>query len=73
MNLYINSKRIKFTDHVYYLIYSVLYGHDLTDTYIDNGIIKPWLSKPNNKSYISFTKLFYKLLESYITAHNYRV
>jgi hypothetical protein len=73
MNLYINSKRIKFTDRVYYLIYSALHGHDLTDTSIDNGMIKSWLSKPNNKLYISFTKLFYKLFEPYITAHNYRV
>ncbi|WP_269082554.1 hypothetical protein [Acidiplasma aeolicum] len=38
MNIDINSKRIKFIDHVYYLIYSALHGSDLTDTSIGNGI-----------------------------------
>ena len=45
MNNDINSKKIKFMEHVYYL----------TDTSIDNGISKSWLSKLNNsKSYIPF-------------------
>ena len=38
MHLDINSKRIKFIDHVYALIYSVLHGCDLTDISIDSGI-----------------------------------
>ena len=38
MNIDINSKRIKFIDHVYYLIYSALHGCDLTDTSIEDGI-----------------------------------
>ena len=50
-----NSKRIKFIDHIYALIYSALHGSDLTDTMIDHGISKSWLSKlNNNKSYIPF-------------------
>ena len=51
MNIDINSKRIKFIDHVYYLIYSALHGCDLTGTSIENGISKSWLSKLNNKSF----------------------
>ncbi|WMT50643.1 MAG: hypothetical protein RE471_06580 [Ferroplasma sp.] len=47
MNLDINSKRIKFIDHVYAIIYSALHGCDLTDTSIDNGISRSWLSKLN--------------------------
>ena len=50
MNIDINSKRIKFIDHVYYLIYSALHSYDLTDTSIENGISKSWLSKLNNNS-----------------------
>ncbi len=74
MNIDINSKRIKFIDHVYYLIYSALHGSDLTDTSIDNGISRSWLSKLNkNRTYIPFIQLFYKLLEPYIKAHDYRV
>ena len=74
MNLDINSKRIKFIDHVYALIYSALHGYDLTDTSIDNGISSSWLSKlNNNRLYIPFIQLFYKLLEPYIKAHDYRV
>ena len=74
MNLDINSKRIKFIDHVYAIIYSALHGCDLTDTSIDNGISRSWLSKLNrNKSYIPFIQLFYKLLAPYIKAHDYRV
>ena len=73
MHLDINSKWIKFIDHVYYLIYSVLHGYDLTDTSIENGISKSWLSKLNNKSYISFIQLFYKLLDPYIRAHDYKM
>ena len=74
MHLDINSKRIKFIDHVYALIYSALHRYDLTDTSIDSGISKSWLSKlNNNKSYIPFIQLFYKLLEPYIKAHDYRV
>ena len=45
MNLDINSKRIKFIDHVYALIYSALHGYDLTDTSIDNGISRSWLQQ----------------------------
>ncbi len=64
MNLDINSKRVKFIDHVYYLIYSVLHGYDLTDTSIDNGISRSWLTKlNNNRTYIPFIQLFYKLLD----------
>ena len=48
MNIDINSKRIKFIDHVYYLIYSALHKYDLTDTFIGSGISKSWLSKLNN-------------------------
>ena len=74
MNLDINSKRIKFIDHLYALIYSALHKYDLTYTSIDNGISKSWLSKLNNsKSYIPFIELFYKLLKPYIRAHDYRV
>ena len=74
MHLDIHSKRIGFIDHVYALIYSALHGCDLTDTSIDNGISRSWLSKlNNNKSYIPFIQLFYKLLDPYIKAHNYRV
>ena len=74
MNLDINSKRIKFIDHVYAIIYSALHGCDLTDTSIDNGISRSWLSKLNkNRTYIPFIQLFYKLLEPYIKAHDYRV
>ncbi len=74
MHLDINSKRIGFIDHVYALIYSALHRYDLTDTSIDSGISKSWLSKlNNNKSYIPFIQLFYKLLEPYIKAHDYRV
>ena len=74
MNIDINSKRIKFIDHVYYLIYSALHSYDLTDTSIENGISKSWLSKlNNNKSYISFIQLFYKLLEPYTKAHDYKI
>ena len=74
MHLDINSKRIRFIDHVYALIYSALHRYDLTDTSIDSGISKSWLSKlNNNKSYIPFIQLFYKLLEPYIKAHDYRV
>ena len=68
----INSKRIRFIDHLYAIIYSALHGSDLTDTSIDNGISKLWLSKLNNsKSYIPFIQLFYKLLEPYIKAYDY--
>ena len=35
MHLDINSKRLKFIDHVYYLIYSALHGSDLTGTFIE--------------------------------------
>ena len=74
MHLDINSKRIKFIDHLYALIYSALHKCDLTDTSIDNGISRSWLSKlNNNKSYIPFIQLFYKLLKPYIKAHDYRV
>ena len=74
MHLDINSKRVKFIDHVYALIYSALHRYDLTDTSIDNGISRSWLSKlNNNKSYIPFIELFYKLLKPYIKAHDYRV
>ena len=74
MELDINSKRIKFIDHLYALIYSALHKYDLTDTSIDNGISKSWLSKLNNsKSYIPFVELFYKLLKPYIKANDYRV
>ena len=74
MNIDINSKRIKFIDHVYYLIYSALHGCDLTDTSIENGISKSWLSKlNNNKFYIPFIQLFYKLLNPYIKAHDYKM
>ena len=74
MHLDINSKRIGFIDHVYALIYSALHGCDLRDTSIDNAISRSWLSKlNNNKSYIPFIQLFYKLLEPYIKAHDYRV
>ncbi len=70
----IKSKRIKFIDHLYALIYSALHKYDLTYTSIDNGISKSWLSKLNNsKSYIPFIELFYKLLKPYIRAHDYRV
>ena len=72
MHLDINSKRIGFIDHVYALIYSALHGCDLTDTFIDNGISRSWLSKlNNNKSYIPFIQLFYKLLNPYIKAHDF--
>ncbi len=65
MNIDINSKKIKFIDHVYALIYSVMHKYDLTYTSIDNGISKSWLSKlNNNKSYIPFIELFYKLLKT---------
>ncbi len=47
LNIDINSKKIKFIDHVYAIIYSALHGCDLTDTSIDNGISKSWLSKLN--------------------------
>ena len=40
MHLDINSKRIKFIDHIYALIYSALHKYDLTDTSIDCGISK---------------------------------
>ena len=74
MNIDINSKRIKFIDHLYALIYSALHKYDLTDTSIDNGISKSWLSKlNNNKSYIPFIELFYKLLKPYIRAHDYKI
>ena len=74
MNIDINSKRIKFIDHVYYLVYSALHKYDLTDTSIDNGISRSWLSKlNNNKSYIPFIELFYKLLKPYIRAHDYKI
>jgi hypothetical protein len=74
MHLDLNSKRIKFIDHLYAIIYSALHKYDLTDTSIDNGISKSWLSKLNNsKSYIPFIELFYKLLKPYIKAHDYRV
>ena len=74
MNIDINSKRIKFIDHVYYLIYSALHGYDLTDTSIDNGISRSWLSKLNkNRTYIPFIQLFYSLLNPYIKAHDCRV
>ncbi len=74
IHLNINSKKIKFIDHVYYLIYIALHGYDLTDTSMGNVISKSWLSKLNsNKSYISFIQLFYKLLDPYIKAHDYRV
>jgi hypothetical protein len=74
MHLDLNSKKIKFIDHVYALIYSALHRYDLTDTSIDNGISKSWLSKlNNNKSYIPFIQLFYKLLDPYIKAHDYMV
>ena len=75
MELDINSKRIRFTDYVYALIYNGgLHKCDLTDTSIDNGINRSWLSKlDNKKSYIPSIQLFYKLLELYIRAHDYRV
>ena len=74
MNIDINSKRIKFIDHVYATIYSALHGCDLTDTSIDNGISRSWLSKlNNNRTHIPFIQLFYKLLNPYIKAHDYRV
>ena len=74
MNIDINSKRIKFIDHLYALIYSALHKYDLTDTSIDNGISKSWLSKlNNNKSFIPFIEPFYKLLKPYKRAHGYRV
>ena len=74
MRLAINSKRIKFIDHMYALIYSALYGYDLTDTSIDNGISRSWPPKLNiNKSYIPFIQLFDKLLETYIKTHDFRV
>ena len=74
MNIDINSKRIKFIDHVYYLVYSALHKYELTDTSIDNGISRSWLSKlNNNKSYIPFIELFYKLLKPYIMAHDYKI
>ena len=38
MNIDINSKRIKFIDNIYYLIYSALHGSDLTAPSIENGI-----------------------------------
>ncbi len=70
MNLDINSKRIRFIDHVYYLICSALHGYDLTDTSLDNRISRSWLSKlNNNRSYIPFIQIFYKLLDPYIRAH----
>lgn len=58
----INSKKIKFIDHPYYLIYSAMYKYNLTDISIDNGISKSWLSKlHNSRSCIPFIKLFYEL------------
>jgi hypothetical protein len=55
MHLDINSKKIKFIDHVYALIYSTLHKYELIDTSIDNGISRSLLSKLNNsKSYIPF-------------------
>ena len=74
MDLNINSKRIKFINHAYAIIYSALHGCDLTDTSINNGISRSWLSKLNsNKTYIPFIQLFYKLLNPYIRAHDYRI
>ncbi len=74
MHLDLNSKKIKFIDYLYALIYSALHKYDLTDTSIDNGISKSWLSKlNNNKSFIPFIELFYKLLKPYIMAHDYKV
>ena len=62
MNLDINSKRIKFIDHVYHLIYSALHDYDLTDTSIDNGISSSWLSKlNNNRTYIPSSILVFDL------------
>ena len=40
MGLAINSKRIKFIDHVYALIYRALHKYDLTNTSIDNEVNK---------------------------------
>ena len=41
---------------------------------MDNGISRSWLSKLNSsKSYIPFIQLFYKLLDPYITAYDYRM
>ncbi len=40
MNLDINSKRIRFIDRLYAIIYSAMHRYDLTDTSIDNGISK---------------------------------
>ena len=74
IHLDLNSKRIKIIDHIYALIYSALHKYDLTDTSIANGISKSWMPKlNNNKSYIPFIELFYKLLKPYIKAHDYRV
>ncbi len=74
MNIDINSNKIKFIDHLYAIIYSALHKYDLTAPSIDNGISKSWLSKlNNNKSYIPFIELFYKLLKLYIKAHDYKV
>jgi hypothetical protein len=44
IHLDLNSKKIGFIDHVYALIYSALHGCALTDTSIDNGISKSWMS-----------------------------
>ena len=74
MHFNIKSKRIKFIDHVYALIHSALHGSDMTGTSIDNRISRSWMSKLNNsKSYIPSIQLFYKLLEPYIKAHDFRV
>ena len=74
MHLDINSRRIKFIENAYALIYSALHKYDLTDTSIDNGISRSWLSKlNNNRTYIPFIQFFYKLLDPYIKAHDYRV
>ena len=43
MNIDLNSKRIKFIDRLYAIIYSALHKYDLTYTSIDNGISKSWL------------------------------
>ena len=59
---------------IYYLIYSALHGSDLTDTSIENGISRSWLSKLNSRrSYSPFIQLFYKLLDLYIKAPDYKM
>lgn len=74
MDLDIHSKRIKFIDYVYSLVYAAIHNYDLTDTSMDNNIIKSWLSKLNsNRTYIPFIELFYELLYPYIKAHDYRL